>query len=367
MNSRYAFPLACLSCLVVWSCLAADERPLFEDAATAPPPAQTPPKNDAATPSPPAPQKQTIEKPAKVDKVTAQWDELSQQIITGICRSNIDFGAMVGYARSFRCDLDIRITSALFAPATGTLSYWWEDADDNGLLVGDEIQIEIVNASSPAMRQMMSSIKNALVLQTATAGANVFRDHLVQSVRTADGYKMKLVPSQKDKPVKSDAKADKDNLIATRGYDALYLTVTSDFRVTRMRAVNEATETELVINLEHEKLADLWAGSGYYKEVLHSGRSISVESGRCEYVAVDRFPMLRSLTISSGITTPQGTVGMKQEYTVRDPKVLWRDQPLDMRRFAGGEDDEKLFKEKKPGPKPAEDDDARLFDDKKKP
>ncbi|MEN6427622.1 MAG: hypothetical protein ABFE13_19890 [Phycisphaerales bacterium] len=302
---------------------------------------------------------ETPERPKKLDKMATQWDELSQEVIAGICRSNIDFGAMPTFARSLRCDIDIRITSNLFQPATGTLNYWWQDEDDNGLLIGDEIQIEIAYVSNPAMRVMMQAIQRSLVMQTATAGANVFRDHFIKTVRVADGYKMKLVPAEKDKPVNREAKNDKDNLIANRGYDALYLTVSPDFRVQRMRAVSEGADTEMVMNVEHEKIAGLWAAGRYYREVVRSGRSVSTEDMRCEYTLIDGFPAMRKLTLVVSMLTGQNTMSMKQEYTIRDCKIAWRAQPLDFTKFVGGEDDEALFKDKPK--KPAEDEDAALF------
>lgn len=314
--------------------------------------AQTPPTE------PPAPAA-TPERPEKLDKMATQWDELSQEVIAGICRSNIDFGAMPTFARSLRCDIDIRITSNLFQPATGTLNYWWQDEDDNGLLIGDEIQIEIASVSNPAMRVMMQAIQRSLVMQTATAGANVFRDHFIKTVRVADGYKMKLVPTEKDKPVNPEAKNDKDNLVANRGYDAMYLTVSPDFRVQRMRAVNEGADTEMVLNVEHEKIAGLWAAGRYYREVVRTGKSVSTEDMRCEYTVIDGFPTMRKLTLVVSMLTGQNTMSMKQEYTIRNCKIAWRDKPLDATKFVGGEDDEALFKDKPR--KPAEDEDAALF------
>jgi len=56
--------------------------------------------------------------PEEAQQNGTQWDELSQEVIAGICRSNIDFGAMPTFARSLRCDLDVRISSNLFQPAT---------------------------------------------------------------------------------------------------------------------------------------------------------------------------------------------------------------------------------------------------------
>lgn len=314
-------------------------------------------KTTPADPVPPA--DDGPQRPAKVDKVTAQWDELSQEVIAGICRSNIDFGGMITFARSLRCDIDVRITSSLFAPASGTLNYWWEDADDNGLLIGEEIQIEIGYASNPGMRLMMSAIQRSLTLQTATSGGNVFRDHFIKTVRVPEGYKMKLVPTERNKPVNATAKEEKDNLMANRSYDALYLTVSPDFRVQRLRAVKEDADTEMVLSVEHEKVADLWAGSKYYKEVIHAGRSASTESGRCEYVVMDGLPMLRRLTIDLGVLTGQNTVGIRQEYNIRNCKIAWREKPLDARKFVGGEDEEAAFKDKPR--KPAVDRDAELF------
>ncbi|HSV99362.1 MAG TPA: hypothetical protein VLI39_04265 [Sedimentisphaerales bacterium] len=314
-------------------------------------------KTAPADPVPPADDRP--QRPQKVDKVTAQWDELSQEVIAGICRSNIDFGGMITFARSLRCDIDVRITSSLFALASGTLNYWWEDADDNGLLIGEEIQIEIGYASNPGMRLMMNAIQRSLTLQTATSGGNVFRDHFIKTVRVPEGYKMKLVPTEKNKPVNASAKEEKDNLMANRSYDALYLTVSPDFRVQRLRAVKEDSDTEMVLSVEHEKVADLWAGSKYYKEVIHAGRSAGTKSGRCDYVVMDGLPMLRRLTIDLGVLTGQNTVGIRQEYNIRNCKIAWREKPLDARKFVGGEDEEAAFKDKPQ--KPAVDRDAELF------
>ncbi|MBP7051783.1 MAG: hypothetical protein KBE65_12280 [Phycisphaerae bacterium] len=301
----------------------------------------------------------TPERPKKPNKITTQWDELSQEVIAGICRSNADFGAMPTFARSLRCDIDVQITSPLFAPASGTLNYWWEDADDNGLLVGEEIQIETAFASSPQMRLLMKDIERALILQTATAGANVFRDHFIQTVRIAEGYKMKLVPTEKDKPVNERAREDKNNLLANRGYDVLYLTVSPDFRIQRMRAVKEATETEMVLNAEYEKIAGVWTPTRYYREVAQGGRRTSTENMRCEYAMINGFPTMKKLTIDLGLITSQGTMSMKQEYTVRNPQIAWRNQPLDASKFVGGQDDEALFQAKPK--KPGVDEDAALF------
>lgn len=301
----------------------------------------------------------TPERPQKPNKMTTQWDELSQEVIAGICRSNIDFGAMPTFARSLRCDIDVRITSNLFQPATGTLNYWWEDSDDNGLLIGDEIQIEIAYVSNPAMRVMMQAIQRSLIMQTATAGANVFRDHFIKTVKITEGYKMKLVPTEKGKPVNPEARNDKDNLIANRGYDALYLTVSPDFRVQRMRAANEGADTEMVLNVEHQKIANLWAANRYYREVVRTGKSVSTEDMRCEYTLIDGFPTMKKLTITVSMLTGQNTMSMKQEYTVRNCTIAWRPAPLDFSKFVGGEDDEALFKDKPK--KPAQDEDATLF------
>ncbi len=301
----------------------------------------------------------TPERPKKPDKMATQWDELSQEVIAGICRTNIDFGGLPTFARSLRCDIDVRITSSLFEPASGTLNYWWEDADDNGLLVGDEIQIETAFTSSPAMRLMMKEVERALILQTATAGANVFRDHFIKTVRIADGYKMKLVPTEKDKPVNQRAKEDKNNLLANRGYDVLYLTVSPDFQIQRMRAVKEDTETEMTLNAGYEKIVGLWAPTKYYREVKQLGRCTSTENMRCEYTMTDGFPTMKKLTIDVGLITSQSTMSMRQEYTVRNSKIAWRDKPLDLTKFVGGEDDEALFKDKPK--KPAVDEDAALF------
>jgi len=301
----------------------------------------------------------TPERPKKVDKMTSQWDELSQEVIAGVCRTNIDFGAMPTFARSLRCDIDVRITSNLFQPASGTLNYWWEDADGNGLLIGDEIQIETAFASSPQMRILMKEVERALILQTATAGANVFRDHFIKTVKIPEGYKMRLVPTEKDKPVNEKAKEDKSNLLANRGYDVLYLTVSPDFRIQRMRAVKEGTESEMTLDAEYEKIVGLWAPSRYHREIVQAGRRTNSDDMRCEYTMIDGYPTMKKLTIDAGIITSQGSMSMRQEYTVRNCKIAWRDKPLDASKFVGGEDDEALFKDKPK--KPAADEDAALF------
>jgi hypothetical protein len=291
--------------------------------------------------------------------MTSQWDGLSREVIAGICRTNIDFGAMPTFARSLRCDIDVQITSNLFQPASGTLNYWWQDADDNGLLIGDEIQIETAFASSPQMRLMMKEVERALILQTATAGANVFRDHFIKTAKIPEGYKMRLVPTEKDKPVNERAKEDKSNVLANRGYDVLYLTVSADFRIQRMRADKEGTESEMTLDTEYEKIVGLWAPARYRREIMQAGRRTNSDDMRCEYTMIDGYPTMKKLTIDAGIITSQSTMSMRQEYTVRNCKIAWRDKPLDFTKFVGGEDDEALFKDKPK--KPAQDDDAALF------
>ncbi|HNS23156.1 MAG TPA: hypothetical protein PKH24_21850, partial [Sedimentisphaerales bacterium] len=319
------------------------------------------PSQAAATPATGTPRaaSATPERPKKVDKMTSQWDGLSREVIAGICRTNIDFGAMPTFARSLRCDIDVQITSNLFQPASGTLNYWWQDADDNGLLIGDEIQIETAFASSPQMRLMMKEVERALILQTATAGANVFRDHFIKTAKIPEGYKMRLVPTEKDKPVNERAKEDKSNVLANRGYDVLYLTVSADFRIQRMRADKEGTESEMTLDTEYEKIVGLWAPARYRREIMQAGRRTNSDDMRCEYTMIDGYPTMKKLTIDAGIITSQSTMSMRQEYTVRNCKIAWRDKPLDFTKFVGGEDDEALFKDKPK--KPAQDDDAALF------
>jgi len=69
--------------------------------------------------------------------------------------------------------------------------------------------------------------------------------------------------------------------------------------------------------------------------------------------------MLRRLTIDLGVLTGQNTVGIRQEYNIRNCKIAWREKPLDARKFVGGEDEEAAFKDKPR--KPAVDRDAELF------
>ncbi|MBN1422020.1 MAG: hypothetical protein JXP34_24825, partial [Planctomycetes bacterium] len=121
------------------------------------------------------------------------WDPLSLQVIGGILDRVEDASALVRHARAASCAIDCSMrTEGTHFPIRASLRCAWDDADGSGTIAGHEIETETLGASDPAAWPLLWDLRERLWLQTALGGARFFSLHNVRTVKTADGYRMRL-------------------------------------------------------------------------------------------------------------------------------------------------------------------------------
>ncbi|MDQ7778594.1 MAG: Ig-like domain-containing protein [Planctomycetota bacterium] len=286
-------------------------------------------------------------------KTGGSWDPVSREVIPKIMEKNGDTASIVRYVSAISCRIDLEITSSTFpGTAQGVLSYRWKDADNNGILSPNEIDIETEYVSMEGMGLVMGEFRRALENETTQNTFNVFKSHNVTTVKTDEGYKMKLKPKSAE-------------LVKRLGYSVLYVTIANDFRITKLRAKDDSGG-EANIELKHQKAGDIWLIAGSSKRT-DSGDGATTEEARTNvYAEVNGIPVISQIAIDTAVSTAMGAVTVRQVCTFRDWEVVKRDKPLSV--LTGGFDkDEEAFKNptKPDKPKTTKDPDEELFGDDK--
>lgn len=277
------------------------------------------------------------------DKVSRKgsWDELSKQVIPKIVTKTEDFASIVRQVRRVSCTIELTVaTSVSRIPMSAEMSYAWEDKNDSGTITGDEIEIETLSSSAPAMAPALRELRRELEKQTVMSVGNIFPLNNVQTVKTDTGYKMRLQPLP-------------DSGIAEGlGYSVCYLTLSEDFRLETIRAKDDQGG-EATAKLKYMRHGDKWLTAGYHR-IMKGGNSEVEEERTNEYADFQGVPLVTRVLVNSTISVPNGTITSETQLLMRNWQIEKRPKPLQEEEEwpAGGgggtgggkpDDDESLF------------------------
>jgi len=243
------------------------------------------------------------------------WDELAQWLVPRFVEANRDFASIIENVRRANCSVDVELTSAaLESRLTGVIRYDWEDFNDSGMLSGRELRVEVQDSSSPIVDPYLHGLRDYLEDQTIYYFPFLFQINDIRAVRIPGGYKLRLRPA-------SDGPAS--NLL---DYDVSYLTLTSDFRATELRAQsNKGVET--VFRFKHRKIGDKWLSAGYLRRITTP--TARAEEDRTEvYDTVGGVHLLKEVNVDTFVATANGAARVHQKYTFRDWEIEKRDHTV---------------------------------------
>ncbi|MDQ7778593.1 MAG: Ig-like domain-containing protein [Planctomycetota bacterium] len=285
------------------------------------------------------------------DKGRPEWDELSDKIIPKILEASCDTGTIIRFVRKVSCKVNVKFTSVDFKePLYGTIDYCWEDKDGNGVLEDKEIEIELSYSSGEGVERFLTDITGKLKKDLGITSFNMFRMHHVRSVKVDEGYKMQLKPRKKKEALEKF------------GYTEAYLTVSDDFRTTRLRSKTD-DGCEAVTEFKYTKLGGKWYQSGHKRQVNEAGGGSTYEDKTIEYFTQNGQYVPQTIVCHLSVATLAGRTTIEQEWAFDDWDIELRKDPLPL-VGAGIKEDAGLFEDQpKDGRKPGGkvDPDEELF------
>jgi len=235
-------------------------------------------------------------------------DEVSAHVLTNLLEKNLNMVTVLRVIRKASCTVDVRLSSG-GSTSSGTLSYSWEDADDDGALTEAEVEIETEYVSSRAMGATMRSIHKTLRTMAVLNPGSLLALPSAKTEKVSGGYQTTL---------KHEEGA------------SIQLTISDDFRVTRFR-VKGAEGNESTTTFTHEKAQDKWLVKGAVVTSKEPGAGLSTrEQWTFSYLWHDGIPLLSKMTGSINAATPAGAVQMREEISARGWKLVKREQPLEL-------------------------------------
>jgi len=286
----------------------------------------------------------------KKAQLSGTWDALSKEVIPKIASSVHDFGSLVLVARKAGCRVDLSISmNVMTAPATASIRYGWEDANESGTISGNEVETETESVSNSKLAPAVKEIRSGLEAQTVTSVVNVFSSTHVKTVKVEGGYKLQVKP------------IDNANIRRSLGFDVAYITVDENFLPVQVRAKDDAGG-ESTAKLRWEKFGDKHLSRGYWRTVT-SESSRTEEERTDTYEVRDGIPLLKRVVVDSTISALTSIVTVHTELDFVDWSVEKREKPLpppgaDEAAFEPTkperkkpDEEEGLFEEKKPEPK----------------
>lgn len=251
----------------------------------------------------------------KTARIQGSWDPLSKEIIPRIASSAWDFGALVLVARKAGCRIDVSISMNVMPnPATASIRYSWEDANDSGTIGGNEVETETESVSNAKMAPAVRDLRRGLEAQTVASVANVFTSTNVKTVRVEGGYKLQVKP------------IDDANVRKALGFDVAYITVDENLLPVVVRAKDDAGG-ESTAKIRWQRCGGKFVPTNYF-------RTVSAESSRTEedrtdvYELRDGIPLLQRIVIDSTISAITQVVTVHTELLFTEWDVQKRAKPL---------------------------------------
>lgn len=255
---------------------------------------------------------------------TSSWDELSKQVLPTVIETNLDFGALLRYARKASCMVYMVVRTPQIAmpelgsftvpqgpPSTAQISLSWEDANDDGTIAEDEVKVETALTSDIMMKMAMDRVHKGLKSLITLSVFNILTQSTVKAERKGQGYEITVNP-KKGPPV------------------PMRLTVSSDFRITSTRTP-AMDGSDVVTNLKHTKTGGKWLVTGAETTSGAGTDFTSTDKSLNEYVTKDGMPLLAKATIASTSSSAGGGVlQTQQEYSFRNWQIEKRAEPLEV-------------------------------------
>jgi hypothetical protein len=260
-------------------------------------------------------------KNAKITKLAAQqlqkgqvtgqgpdWDELTVQVVLGLTQKNLGTAALVSLVKSARSFVDISIPLGAWGMFTATLSYSWEDANDDGRIDDSELSIETVNSSNQQTAALfLPKIIEALKQDVRLDALKTLAGLKVRTTQTGTGYVMNVTGKG----------TIKDQVID----------VSSDFRMTgvTISGFGGATTKRTYTHVD-------FGGKFLVKEMTEEtsdAHSRTTLNWVFEYGEYQGLPVISQINVVTTISSIAGTQQIPQTYTWRDWSIVKREKPIE--------------------------------------
>ncbi len=240
----------------------------------------------------------------------AALDELSAEVLNNLTERNIGMGTVLESFRKGSCKVDVKLVAGATV-STATLSYSWEDADDDGVLTDAEVEIETEYASSRAMRVFVKdSYRMLRALATVTTRSLAAAVQSAETQKVTGGYQMTLKYGEEEGT-------------------SFQLTISDDFRITRFR-IKDADGYQVTTTYNHEKVKDKWlVKSAVVSSSEPAGGGSKRENWSIAYQWQNGVPLLSRITMAITVGSVAGNVQMREEISARGWKLVKREQPLE--------------------------------------
>ncbi|MDQ7778728.1 MAG: hypothetical protein RDV41_03330 [Planctomycetota bacterium] len=271
-------------------------------------------------------------------KSGVNWDDEAKKLIPEIVKANFDFSMTTMFVRKAQCKIDVSYKhSSTPIVLTGTMSYAWEDLNNNGFLTANEIELETDYVSAPGLDILMEDIKKRLEYEISQPILLLtFKQNNVKTAKIEGGHKLRLSPFAEV--------AVKKGFGATEAYRVMYLTVSEDLRVKELRA-KTVGGGESNATLRHEKFNGLWYPSGWIERTSNADGSAVEEERTDTYAEVDGVPFPKRVVVDNSMMILGQGFTQHLELAFRDWKIEKRKEPLVKPTPDAPDRDEDLFRE----------------------
>ena len=191
-------------------------------------------------------------------ELPAGWDQLTKQVIPALYEANLDVSAMIRMVKKASCTITAYITPPGSSTSAVVLSYAWEDADDDGRLTADEINIETKSASDTIGKTSAPALREQIENELLNEGLNAMMGAVVKTRKTPEGYTM-VVESGKPE------------------IQSISANISNDYRTTKTRIRLKPPKggtIDTITEFTYTKFGDKWLKTGSKETTTASGKEV---------------------------------------------------------------------------------------------
>ena len=245
----------------------------------------------------------------------ARWDTLSKKIVPEIIKSNEDLGTMMRKISRAKCTVSATITSRVTnTTSSGKLTLSIDDANNDGVLSGSEIEIDIEDSGGFESAQAIKDFKGDLKIFLLSNIYNLFQIHHTKTKEVKAGYLLTL------KPILD---ASQGNWVPQKLWEGK---VTKDFQIIEATA-RFKDDVKAVIQYKHKKVGDKWVCVGYTLEATSDLAKVDCDAAYTFDIKKGML-FLNKIEIEKTIVLGGNVIGSSEVYTFSDWKVKEREKPL---------------------------------------
>jgi hypothetical protein len=198
---------------------------------------------------------------------------------------------------------------------TAKITFEFDDKNDDGLLVPDEIDVVMTDSSDMTTSTSLANFVNDMESLAFGGTYNLFQIHHAKTKEVRAGYLMTL------KPVLDCVEGE------WLPYKTMEIKVSKDYRMLEVE-VKGVENVKFNMTRKHRKVGDKWLFTGFERDIIIAGYGKNSFDREDTFEIRDGIPFLKSAIQIEKLPTLMGVVEVVQAFEFSNWQIIKRDEEL---------------------------------------